>query len=152
MRYFVKHSGSTLLVIAIATYSCLGMAAGVEVITVTAQKRQQNMQEVGIAINALTGDNIAEMQMDRPADIAAQIPNVDIKSTLGNSNPVVTIRGIGLSDFSANNSQSAGLYVDGVYIASPAMMGFQLFDLEQVEVLKGPQGTLFWLQHDGWRG
>lgn len=142
MRRVIQKIKLTSLVIA-STITVSGWAAVLEEIVVTAQKRKQNMQDVGIAVSALTGDDIAEMRMDRPMDISAQIPNLDIKSTLGNNNPVVTIRGVGLNDFSANNSQSAGLYVDGVYIASPAMMGFQLFDLEQVEVLKGPQGTLF---------
>jgi iron complex outermembrane receptor protein len=131
------------LVFLVWTLPSAAYAQVLEEVVVTAQKREQSIQDVGVAISALTGDDIADMRMGRPMDIAAQIPGLDIKSTLGNNNPVVTIRGVGLNDFSANNSPSAGLYVDGVYITSPAMMGFQLFDLERVEVLKGPQGTLF---------
>ena len=65
------------------------------------------------------------------------------KNPLGVTNPVVTIRGVGLNDFQANNSQSAGIYIDEIYLSAPAMLGFQLFDLNRVEVLKGPQGTLY---------
>ena len=56
---------------------------------------------------------------------------------------MITIRGVGLNDFGATNSPSAGVYVDQVYVASIAMMAFDMFDLERIEVLKGPQGTLY---------
>ena len=71
------------------------------------------------------------------------MPNLDIKEQVPGAMPVVTIRGVGLDDFSATNSPTAGVYVDEVYVASLAMMAFDIFDLERIEVLKGPQGTLY---------
>ena len=68
---------------------------------------------------------------------------MQIKYVMANSIPNVTIRGIGLNDYAANNNPAAGIYVDDVYLVSPAMLTFGMFDLERVEVLKGPQGTLF---------
>jgi len=114
-----------------------------EVVTVTAQKREQSLQDVGIAVNAYTSENLREYRMNDAKDVADYTPNVDIKSTLTVGNPNVTIRGVGLNDFNANNSSPAGVYVDEVFLTSTSMMSFQLFDLERVEVLKGPQGTLY---------
>ncbi len=68
---------------------------------------------------------------------------MQIKNVMANSITNVTIRGIGLNDYAANNNPAAGIYVDEVYQVSPAMLTFSLLDLERIEVLKGPQGTLY---------
>ena len=117
--------------------------AEIEEIVVTAQKRAENAQDIGIAITAISGDALEELGLTTAVEVATQVPGLDIKNTLGSTNPVITVRGVGLNDFHANNSQSAGVYVDEVYMSAPAMLGFQLFDLDRVEVLKGPQGTLY---------
>ena len=114
-----------------------------EEIVVTAQKRQQNFNDVGIAVTAMTGDQLKELRLDQPVDIAAQTPNLKINNVIANSIPNISIRGIGLNDYATNNNPAAGVYVDEVYLVSPAMLGFQLHDLKRVEVLRGPQGTLF---------
>jgi len=148
--FFVKFLGLGLSV------GLLALAAGLqtpamaqedravlEEVVITAQKRTQSLQDVGIAVNAFTGENLREYRMSNAKDVADYTPNVDIKSTLTVGNPNVTIRGVGLNDFNANNSPPAGVYVDEVFLTSTSMMSFQLFDLERVEVLKGPQGTLY---------
>ncbi|MDH3639206.1 MAG: TonB-dependent receptor, partial [Gammaproteobacteria bacterium] len=117
--------------------------AQIEEIVVTAQKREQSAQDIPIAITAFTRERVQELGFNEPGDIAQHVPNLDVKNTLGFSNPIVTIRGIGVNDFQANADQSAGVYVDEVFMASSAMLAFQLFDIERVEVLKGPQGTLY---------
>lgn len=130
---------------------CLSVAATapaqeqstLEEIIVTAQKRTQDMQDVNIAITAFTGDDIAQRGWTDITQVASQTPNLDIKYVWGNSMPVATIRGIGMSDFQANSKPGVGFYVDEVYLASIALMGLQLYDMERLEVLKGPQGTLF---------
>ncbi|WP_116365401.1 TonB-dependent receptor [Parahaliea mediterranea] len=130
------------LAAALALPSTAGAQALEEVI-VTAQKRAQSMQDVGIAVSAFTADQLGQLGVNRPIDLAAQTPGLDIKNTVGNSNPVITIRGVGLNDYNTNNSPSAAVHVDEVYLGSNGYLGFQLFDIERVEVLKGPQGTLF---------
>ena len=70
-------------------------------------------------------------------------PILNINNTFGTGIANVSIRGIGLNDYAVNNNPAAGIYVDDVYLVSPAMLNFQLFDLESIEVLKGPQGTLY---------
>ena len=114
-----------------------------EEIVVTAQKRAENFNDVGIAVSVLSAADIAAAGMNQFNDIASQTPNVQIKNTLANSIPTITIRGIGLNDYAVNNNPAAGIYVDNVYLVSPAMLSFSLFDLERIEVLKGPQGDLY---------
>ena len=114
-----------------------------EEVLVTAQKRAQRFSDVGISGTAYSGESLAEAGVAQLTDLALLTPNVQIKDVMGNSIPNVTIRGIGLNDYAANNNPAAGIYVDEVYLVSPAMLSFGMFDLERVEVLKGPQGTLF---------
>jgi len=115
----------------------------IEEIIVTAQKREQNLSDVSVAVTVFTGDDIRQQRLGQPIDLAAQAPNLNINETFGNSITNVSIRGLGLNDYAVNNNPAAGIYIDEVYLVSPAMLGFQLFDLERVEVLKGPQGTLY---------
>jgi iron complex outermembrane receptor protein len=114
-----------------------------EEIVVTAQKRLQNFNDVGVTVSVVGGSDLAELGIVQLNELATQMPNVQIKNVVANSVPNITIRGIGLNDYAANNNPAAGMYVDDVYLVSPAMLSFGLFDLERVEVLKGPQGTLF---------
>lgn len=115
----------------------------IEEVMVTAQKRTQSVQDIGIAVTAFTSQQMDELRLTQPVDLAAQTPGLDIKNTVGRSNPVITIRGVGLSDYNTNNSPAAAVHVDEVYLGSNGYLSFQMFDLERVEVLKGPQGTLF---------
>ena len=117
--------------------------APIEEIVVTAQKRAQSLLDVGIAISVLSGEELSQLRVEEVGDLALHVSNMNVKNTLGATNPVVTIRGVGLNDFNANNNPTAGVYIDEVFLTSTAMMGFQLFDMERVEVLKGPQGTLY---------
>ena len=117
--------------------------AVIEEVIVTAQKREQRLIDVGIAVTAFSSEDLAQFGWDEPSDLAAQTPNMNVNQVFGNSIPNVSIRGIGLNDYAVNNNPAVGVYVDEVYLVSPAMLSFQLFDLERVEVLKGPQGTLY---------
>jgi len=112
-------------------------------IVVTAQRREQNLIDVGLSITALPQRQIEESRISQIENIAVAVPNVDIKEQVPGAIPVVSIRGIGLDDFSATNSPSAGVYVDEVPLASTALMSSEIYDLERIEVLKGPQGTLY---------
>ena len=114
-----------------------------EVITVTAERREALLTDVGMNVSALPQRLIAESRISQIENIAAAVPNVDIKEQVPGALPVVTIRGIGLDDFSSTNSPSAGVYVDEVPLASIALMSSELYDLERIEVVKGPQGTLY---------
>jgi iron complex outermembrane receptor protein len=113
-------------------------------IIVTADRRSQRLSDVPSAIIALDGDAISERGLREVRDLEAVSPNLAIRAAYGNAgNPIITIRGVGLADFNENNSSSAGVYVDDIYLVSPVMLTFGLFDTERVELLKGPQGTLY---------
>lgn len=115
----------------------------IEEILVTAQKRPQNLQDVSISVSAMSGDHLRELGISDVTQVAMQAPNVNIKYTWGNSMPIYTIRGIGMNSFQASDTPSVGLFVDEIYQSSLVFMGPQLFDMERVEVLRGPQGALF---------
>jgi len=116
---------------------------GLEVITVTSQKRSQRLQDVPTSINAFTENELKDLGLSNAVDIANAIPNIELNSAGGNGNQIITIRGVGLNDFSLNNTPTTAVHIDEIPLSSNAMTGFSLFDLERVEVLKGPQGTLF---------
>lgn len=117
---------------------------GIGDIVVTAQRREQNLQDVPVAVTAFSGDAIADLGIQSSSDIAGVVPNLEIGLPGGEGNqPLIYIRGVGLADTNSNNAGPNGVYVDEVYVSSPGAQTFQLFDLERVEVLKGPQGTLY---------
>lgn len=118
-------------------------ATELEAITVTAQKRVQRLTDVPINVSAINGADARSSRIEQVRDLASYISNVDIKEQVPGAIPVVTIRGVGLDDFSSTNSPAAGIYVDQVTLSSLALMSFDLFDVQRIEVLKGPQGTLY---------
>jgi iron complex outermembrane receptor protein len=114
-----------------------------DTVTVTAQKRVQRLTDVPINVSAINGDDARNARIEQVRDLASLVSNVDIKEQVPGAIPVVTIRGVGLDDFSSTNSPAAGIYVDQVTLSSLALMSFDLFDVQRIEVLKGPQGTLY---------
>jgi iron complex outermembrane receptor protein len=112
-------------------------------VTVTAQKRQQNIQDVGIAISVVDEEAIKATRIETPSDLVTFTPNATVKENYPGLMPVISVRGIGLNDFNATNNPATGVYVDEVSLSSLALLSSDLFDLERMEVLKGPQGTLY---------
>jgi iron complex outermembrane receptor protein len=123
--------------------SDLSSSVMLEEIIVTAQKRAQRFEDVGLTVNVVTGSELKSSGTESIVDLGGITPNVQIKNVLANSITNVSIRGIGLNDYAVNNNPAAGIYVDNVYLVSPAMLGFSFFDIDRVEVLKGPQGDLY---------
>ncbi|MBQ1559675.1 MULTISPECIES: TonB-dependent receptor [Caulobacter] len=115
----------------------------IEEIVVTAQKRSENLQDVPVSVTALTGDALAARGVKDVLALNNLAPGMRISSADAAANPKIYIRGVGLSDFNPNASSGVGVYVDGVYIGSPLAQMAGFFDLAQVEVLRGPQGTLY---------
>ncbi|MFD2166673.1 TonB-dependent receptor [Thalassotalea euphylliae] len=116
-----------------------------EVIEVTARKRVENAQEVPVAVSALQGENLDAIS-DAAMDIRflnAKIPSLSVESSFGRTFPRFYMRGLGNSDFDLNASQPVSLVVDEVVQENPILKGFPVFDVERVEALRGPQGTLF---------
>jgi iron complex outermembrane recepter protein len=112
-------------------------------IIVTAQRREENILDVGISVQTLSQDALEEQGVDQLRDLGNALPNVTIKEQIPGAIPVITIRGVGLDDFSSTNNPAAGIYVDEVPLSSLALMSFDFYDLQRVEVVRGPQGTLY---------
>lgn len=114
-----------------------------EEIIVTAQKRSENLQDIAVSAHVFNSDLMESLKLDASAEFVDYIPNVSVNFANGTYTPNITIRGVGVQSFTSNFSPSAPFYVDEQYLASNAMFGFQVFDIERIEVLKGPQGTLY---------
>ncbi len=115
-----------------------------EEVLVTAQKREQSMQDVSVAVTAFSGAAIEKMGFEEGLDITQQVPNMNFFAIFGEaSSPSISLRGISLVNFSDSWESPVALYVDDVYRGNPAGSAIQLFDLKRVEVLRGPQGTLY---------
>ncbi len=114
-----------------------------EEIIVTAQKRNESLQDVPISETVLSSEAIRSMQFSSGSEIARQTPNLNV-SKLGNEDqPKFSMRGISTSAFNLNASSATGVFTDEVFVSSSFLGGQQMFDMERVEVLRGPQGTLF---------
>ncbi|MFC7048484.1 TonB-dependent receptor [Emcibacter nanhaiensis] len=113
-----------------------------EEIVVTAQKREESLQEVPIALQAFTGDQLQKMGVKRARDVVKLAPNLNI-SGQNPANQQINIRGVGTNSFFGSASGSVGIYMDEVTISSPYMTSLGLYDMERVEVLRGPQNSLF---------
>jgi iron complex outermembrane recepter protein len=120
---------------------------GIQEIIVTAQKRSENVQNVPIAISAFTSEALSERAVTSVAALSNIAPNVTLDAgTPFSGSPYVLsayIRGIGANDFAFNIDPGVGTYLDGVYLARSIGANQELGDVERIEVLKGPQGTLF---------
>lgn len=112
-------------------------------VVVTAQKREQNVQDVGIAVTAVSGDQMQALGYTNAQEITALTPGVSMIQPNGEANYAIGIRGVANNDFTTNVESPIAIYVDEVYISQMSGAGFMLFDMERAEVLRGPQGTLF---------
>jgi iron complex outermembrane receptor protein len=136
------------LAIAVAAHMLMMAAsAGAQVLleetVVTAQKREQSIQDVGIAITAFTGDQLNQLGFTNAQQITSMAPGVQTIQPNGVANYSVAIRGVVANDFATNVESPVALYIDEVYISQMSGAGFMLYDMERVEILRGPQGTLF---------
>ncbi|GAB3315773.1 TonB-dependent receptor [Luteimonas notoginsengisoli] len=120
-------------------------AATLDTVEVTAQRRVENVQDVPVSISTVDTEQLAVLASGG-ADIrflSGRVPSLNIESSYGRAFPRFYIRGLGNTDFDLNASQPVSLVYDEVVQESPLLKGFPAFDLERIEVLRGPQGTLF---------
>lgn len=123
-------------------------AAGIEEIVVTAEKRPETIQNVPISMSAITGKDLASMGITNSTELSSVVPNLQWLND-GSEVPQIYIRGVGDSSFHLNQQGGVGMYMDGVTLNSPVLRSMPLFDLARVEVLRGPQNTLFGLNTTG---
>lgn len=116
--------------------------AALDEIVVTAQKRSENLQDVGLSITAFSSQQLENLGLNNTAEVTAQVPSLQFQS-FSPSFTVFNIRGVSQNNFADNLEAPVATYVDGAYVATMNAIGGQLFDTERVEILRGPQGTLF---------
>jgi outer membrane receptor protein involved in Fe transport len=130
------------LVLAVAmTMPGVAFSQALEEVVVTAQKRAQSLQDVPIAVSALSGDWMKQNNIADLEDVAALVPNLSLSGTPGIN--TVRIRGLGTGGGNSAFEQSVGMYVDGIYAGRGYQFSLPYLDVERIEVLKGPQGVLF---------
>src|SRR3981081_1383754 len=113
-------------------------------IVVTAQRQTERIQDVPIAITAISASDLADRGVRQAGDIVSSVPNMLLNSPYGpEAQPTFTLRGVTTQDFSENQSSPIAMYVDEVYKSVGAVQALQVYDLDRVEVLRGPQGTLY---------
>jgi len=114
-------------------------------VVVTAQRRQERLKDVPVSVAAISGDRLDTIQSggNDIRALAGRVPSLNIESSFGRAFPRFYIRGLGNTDFDLNASQPVSLVYDDVVLENPILKGFPIFDLQRLEVLRGPQGTLF---------
>ena len=136
--------------LAVATLALSGTALAqpnkparvIEEVVVTAQKSQQSLQDVPISISALSGDFMQENAIGDLVEVSTYVPNVRVEFT-SPSSPQVFIRGFGTNSFNPSFEPAVGLVQDEVFFGRPSYFSESMYDLDRVEVLRGPHGTLF---------
>ena len=118
-------------------------AAVLEEVVVTAQKREQNLQDIGVSVTAFSGAQMRKLGFVESNDLVAQTPGLEVSGYGGGAIASFNIRGVGQNDYTANQEAPVALYIDEAYQSSNVTTRFSLFDVERAEVLRGPQGTLF---------
>ena len=136
---FVNFAGSAATQPAVSANDAGGLAE----IVVTAQRREESAQSVGIAMSVLSGQSLADKSIAFINDLQNAVPSLQVEPAFGSSQPQFRLRGVGFIDYTSNNTSPVGVSLDGVALALPIQTQGQLFDIDRVEVLRGPQGTLY---------
>ncbi|MGH8237902.1 MAG: TonB-dependent receptor plug domain-containing protein, partial [Steroidobacteraceae bacterium] len=138
-RVLVGHARTSLLML--LAVSATGAAAELEEIVVTAQRRAQDLQDVPVAVSALSGEQVVKQGIHDLTGIATRVPGLTFSPFSPGQN-IVALRGVSSNDDGAGTDNSVAVFVDGVYLGRVSNINPELFDIERVEVLRGPQGTL----------
>lgn len=142
-RFKFRKLSSALLALGVISQAATVQAAMLEEVVVTAQKREQGANDIGITMNAFSGDLLRDLGVATAEDIAVITPGLTVNETAATGVPLYTIRGVGFQDYSTGASSTVGLYFDEVAIPYTVMSRGAIFDVARVEVLKGPQGDLY---------
>jgi iron complex outermembrane receptor protein len=143
MKMFSKAAvlGTTAILSGLIAAS--GAMAQVETITITAQKREQTLQDTPVSVAVVTGAQIEQSQIRDAADLQMLVPSLRVSEFATSSNTEFNLRGIGTSSFNPGLEPSVGIFIDGVYRPRSGSAINDLLSVERVEVIRGPQSTLF---------
>jgi iron complex outermembrane receptor protein len=119
-------------------------SVALEEVVVTAQRREQSLQEVPMAVSAFTRQELEDLQADNLDSIQGAVPNLNLVQGRGSNSSVnIFLRGVGQPDALQTFDPAVGVYLDDVYMSRIQGSMFKLYDIERIEVLRGPQGTLY---------
>jgi iron complex outermembrane receptor protein len=118
-------------------------ADSLQEIVVTAQKREQDIQSVGISIAAFSGEKLKQLGIDATTELGSQTPGLMVADYNNPATTTFSVRGVSQIDFADHEESPVAVFVDGAYVPYLSGVGMSMYDLERVEVLRGPQGTLF---------
>ncbi|MGM9482431.1 TonB-dependent receptor [Roseateles sp. NT4] len=136
--------GATIALPAAAQTAAEPAITTLDVVKVTARKREESLQDVPVAVTALTADQLDKLAIKDLGDLQGQVPNLTIYAARGSNTTITTfIRGVGQADPLWGVDPGVGIYFDDVYIARPQGALLDVYDVQRVEVLRGPQGTLY---------
>ena len=122
----------------------------VQEVVVTAQRREQSLLDVPVAVTALTSRALETKGVTNSAQLSSVVPNLQVNSAYGDTQPNFSLRGVSVAnEYNSNQVSPIGVYINDVYIVSRTSQGMGLFDLDRVEVLRGPQGTLYGANSEG---
>src|SRR5438128_1193532 len=146
----VRTSAVALLCVAAASQAAAAETSRLEEIVVTAQKREQRLQEVPAAVTALSKDALTANRVTSIMDLNSLVPNLRARVQPGGTNlGNYTMRGLVATGSVTGSDKGVAIYLDGVYLGAGSGSLYELADLERVEVLRGPQGTLFGRNSNG---
>lgn len=144
-KSFLSSSNNKAVLLGILTATqgvSVGVHAAIEEVIVTANKRAQSANEIGLSISAVSGDKLAEQKLTSLEEITTAVPGL-VFATSQQGTPILTLRGVGFNESSLGVYPATSLYVDEIPLPFSAMAAHSAYDLERAEVLKGPQGVLF---------
>jgi iron complex outermembrane receptor protein len=137
-----KTTLASIIATVLSAQAVPGHTQVMEELVVTAQKREQNLQDVGVSVSAFSGDQMKALGVTNTVEITQQVPGLQV-NTWSPTLTTFNLRGVSQNNFTDNLEAPVAVYSDDVYIGSMNAISGQLFDVERVEVLRGPQGTLF---------
>ena len=124
--------------------------AQIDEVVTTAQRTEQNLQDVPVSVTAVTMEELEERQVYDVLDLQTLVPNINIATNTGTANAArIFLRGVGEDESRGAVDQAVGIYIDGVYVGRSVGSLFDLVDLDSIEVLRGPQGTLYGRNNNG---
>jgi iron complex outermembrane receptor protein len=141
----MKHLWTVLLLVVAGSAAAQDQQGQLDEVTVTAERRSENIRDVPNSVSTVSGEDL-DVLATGGQDVrllAGRVPSLNVESSFGRAFPRFYIRGYGNGDFRLNASQPVSLIYDDVVQENPILKGFPIFDLDQIEVLRGPQGTLF---------
>jgi iron complex outermembrane receptor protein len=147
MNFKLTHMAGSAWALSAALFVTTTLAeeadTALEEIVVTAQRRSQSVQDIGVAITAMSGEDMQALRIQQPLSLSTISPSLSTMNATTDSTPLFLIRGIGLDDFNMNNSSGVGTYLDDVFASFPGFLTAAMYDVDRVEILEGPQGTLY---------